>query len=196
MAEESPRPLQHVYLPGHGDIRDYTARGGGGGGADVPQRDRAAHAEQLTAALTLAVANAEIQLKRREPELAGGTPGFYLEFELPSSQSDIVDKLENRQGKFPIELVSVRPVGEGRDAISATVFVPERQRDYYLKKVAQYRDEDRIQRVEVDGEIVERNNGPKNEVLVASLDTARLAVARSLYTDDVAFFPAPGAAIW
>lgn len=43
--------------------------------------------------------------------------------------------------------------------IAATVFVPERQRDYYLKKVVQYRDEDRIQRVEVDGQIVERNNG-------------------------------------
>ncbi|NTG38806.1 S8 family peptidase [Agrobacterium rhizogenes] len=196
MAEEPPRPLQHVYLPGHGDIQDYTARSGGGGGSDVPPRDRATHAGELTAALTRAVADAEAQLKAREPELAGGTPGFYLEFELPSSQGEIVDKLENRQGKFPIELVSVRPVGEGRDAIAATVFVPEQQRDYYLKKVAQYRNEDRIQRVEVDGKIVEKNNGPKNEVLVASLDTARLAVARSLYTDDVAFFPEPGAAIW
>ncbi|OAI83051.1 S8 family peptidase [Agrobacterium pusense] len=195
MAEEPLRPLQHVYLPGHGNIQDYTARGGGGG-PDVPPRDRAAHASQLTAALARAVADADAQLKGREPELAGGTPGFYLEFELPSSQGDIVDKLENRQGKFPIELVSVRPLGEGRDAITATVFVPEQQRDYYLKKVSQYRDEDRIQKVEVDGEIVEKNNGPKNEVLVASLETARLAVARSFYTDDEAFFPAPGIAIW
>jgi Subtilase family len=195
MAEEPPRPLQHVYLPGHGDIQDYTARGGGGG-VDVPARERADHAGRLTEAITRAVADAEVQLKAREPELAGGTPGFYLEFELPSSQGEIVDKLENRQGKFPIELVSVRPVGERGDTIAATVFVPERQRDYYLKKVAQYRDEDRIRRVEVDGEIVERNNGPKNEVLVASLETARLAVARSLYTDDEAFFPAPATGIW
>uniref|UniRef100_A0A9E8CS87 S8 family serine peptidase n=1 Tax=Bosea sp. NBC_00436 TaxID=2969620 RepID=A0A9E8CS87_9HYPH len=195
MADEPPRPLPHVYLPGNGEIRDYTARGGGGG-TDVPARDRTAHAQKLTEALTRAVADAEVQLRGREPDLARGTPGFYLEFELASSQSGIVDKLENRQGKFPIELVSVRPMGEGRDTIAATVFVPERQRDYYLKKVAEYRDQDRIQRVEVDGEIVERNNGPKNEVLVASLETARLAVARSLYTDDEAFFPAPGAAIW
>ncbi|WP_376743588.1 S8 family peptidase [Ensifer canadensis] len=195
MAEEPPRPLQHVYLPGHGDIQDYTARGGGGG-MEVPARERTEHAERLTEALSRAVADAEVQLKAREPELAGGTPGFYLEFELPSSQGEIVDKLENRQGKFPIELVSVRPVGEGGDTIAATVFVPERQRDYYLKKVTQYRDQDRIQRVEVDGEIVERNNGPKNEVLVASLETARLAVARSLYTDNEAFFPAPATGIW
>lgn len=162
----------------------------------MPARDRTAHAQKLTEALTRAVADAEVQLRSREPDLARGTPGFYLEFELASSQSGIVDKLENRQGKFPIELVSVRPMGEGRATIAATVFVPERQRDYYLKKVAEYRDQDRIQRVEVDGEIVERNNGPKNEVLVASLETARLAVARSLYTDDEAFFPAPGTAIW
>src|SRR5262245_24791198 len=102
MAEEPPRPLQHVYLPGHGDIQDYTARGGGGG-VDVPARERAEHAGRLTEALTRAVAEAELQLRAREPELAGGTPGFYLEFELPSSQGEIVDKLENRQGKFPIE---------------------------------------------------------------------------------------------
>lgn len=195
MADEPPRPLPHVYLPGNGVAQDYTAHGGGGGSAP-PQRDRAQHAEKLTAALTAALAGAEAQRQAREEGLAAGTPGFYLEFELPAAQADIVDKLENRQGKFPIELVSVRPAAPEGDTVTATVFVPEKQRDYYLKKVSDYRDKDRIRNVEVDGQIVEEVTGPKNEVLVASIETARLAVARSLYTDDEAFFPLPGVAIW
>jgi hypothetical protein len=196
MANGPPRPLPHVYLPDHGEIQDYTSHGGGGDKSKPPERDRARHAEQLTRVLTQAVANAEAQLRARDRTLAGGTPGFYLEFELPASQAAIVDKLENRQGKFPIELVNVKPI-EGRgDTVAATVFVPEKQREYYIKKVAQYRDEDRIKRSVVDGQVVETNNGPRNEVLVASLETARLAVARSLYTDDPAIFPDPGAAAW
>lgn len=190
MAEDSPRPHPHVYLPGNGETQGYTAHGGGG--TPPPQRDRAEHAEKLTAAL----ASAEAQLQAREDGLAAGTPGFYLELELPSSQADIVDKLENRQDKFLIELVSVRPTGAEGATISATVFVPEKQRDYYLKKVADYRDKDRVRKVEVEGQVVEQVADPKNEVLVASIETARLAVARSLYTDDEVFFPLPGVAIW
>lgn len=196
MANGAPRPLPHVYLPEHGEIQDYTSHGGGGDKSKPPARDRARHAQQLTRALTQAVTNAEAQLRARDRTLSGGTPGFYLEFELPASQASIVDKLENRQGKFPIELVSVKPIVGREESVAATVFVPEKQREYYLKKVAQYRDEDRIKRTEIDGQIVETNNGPRNEVLVASLETARLAVARSLYTDDPAFFPDPGAIAW
>ena len=195
MANEVPRPLPHIYLPGHGQIQDYTARGGGGD-SHIRNVNRAQHAEQLTRALTNAVIDAEAQMRGRDPDLAGGTPGFYLEFEIPAQQADIVDKLENRAGKFPIELVTVRPIEDQNGAVAATVFLPESQRDYYLKKVAAYRDEDRIQRVETEEGIVEKNNGPKNESLVASLETARLAVARSLYTDNPAFFPDPGVPIW
>lgn len=195
MADDPLRPLAHVYLPGHGVAQDYTAHGGGGGSAP-PQRDRDQHAEKLTTALTVALAGAEAQLRAREVGLAAGMPGFYLEFDLPAAHAEIVDKLENRQGKFPIELVSVRPGNADGTTVAATVFVPEKQREYYLKKVADYRDKDRIRKREVDGQIIEEATGPKNEVLVASIETARLAVARSLYTDDEAFFPLPGVAIW
>src|SRR5262249_44140078 len=42
-------------------------------------------------------------------------------------------------------------------------------------------------------EIISR---PKNELLVASIETARLAVARSFYTDQPDLFPVPGEAVW
>lgn len=46
-----------------------------------------------------------------------------------------------------------------------------------------------------DGTIV-RTSRPKNEKLVASIETARLAVARTFYTDQPDFFPEPGQSIW
>ena len=142
MADEEARPHPHIYLQGTGARQGYTAyQAGGDGGGGPPQRDRAGHANALTQAVTQVVQQGETILANREPDVAAGVKGFYVEFTLPVGQADIVDKLENRRGRFPIELVNVHPAEEG--LVSATVFVPEKQRDYYLKKVAAYRDEAR-----------------------------------------------------
>jgi hypothetical protein len=135
MAEEPLRSLPHIYLPDHGQAQSYTAhQARGGASGELPARDRIAHADQLTEALTEAVRAGESLFAQRDSTLAGGTPGFYLEFEMPKSQAGSVEKLENQQGRFPIELLSVRPlIGEQETKIAATVFVPESRRDFYLK---------------------------------------------------------------
>nr|WP_294565147.1 S8 family peptidase [uncultured Rhodopila sp.] len=187
MADESLRNRPHIYLRDHGKIEGYTAHRGQRSGDGLPVRDRQAHADQLTQALTNAVKAGEALLAQRDSAIAGGTPGFYLEFELPVAQAEIIDKLEKRGKTFPIELASVRPLPG--DKVAATVFVPEKQRDYYLKKVEAYRSEDR--RPNQKGE-----TGPKNETLIASIETVRVAVARSLYTDKPDLFPDPGVVTW
>ena len=110
MADEPSRDRSHIYLPGHGAAQDYTAHRSGGSRDDLPVRDRRAHADQLTRALTNAVQAGEALLAQGVGAVAGGTPGLYLEFELPQGQVDIIDKLENKGGKFPITLASVRPL--------------------------------------------------------------------------------------
>lgn len=193
MADEPERPHPHFYLPDSGTSYGYTAHGGGGGGGEVPHRDRAAHAQRLSQALTEVVLAGETLLAHRDPQIAAGTPGFYIEFTLPTDQADMVDKLE-RKGKFPIELVSVQPIDD--NFVAATVFVPEIQRNYYLGKVAAYETQDNIKdKVQPDGSVVQTSK-PKNERLVASIEAARLAVARSFYTDAVDFFPLPSIAAW
>ena len=123
MVDEPIRSYSHFYLPGHGEKQDYTAhQAGGSNSSGPPQRDREAHANHLTQALTSAVRSGEAILRNRNPRLSGGVPGFYLEFELPEGQTDIVERLENRRGKFPIELVNVKPVADKPDKITATVF--------------------------------------------------------------------------
>lgn len=195
MADENARPHPHIYLQSNGARQGYTAhQGGGAGGGGPPQRNRADHANVLTQALTQVVQQGETILANRDANVAAGTKGFYVEFTLPEAQADIVDKLENRRGRFPIELINVRAADAGQ--ISATVFVPERQKDYYLRKVAAYRDEDIVKHKTRDDGTVEEIRKPKNQLLVASLETARLAVARSFYTDQPDLFPDPGQAAW
>jgi hypothetical protein len=182
MPEYEERALRHIYLPDHGESESFTSPLSGGE-QTIPPRNREQHAAVLEQALTRALAAADAQIAARDAGVAGGTEGFYLEFELPASQRGLLDKLEDRRGKQHIELVSVHPA-ESENKLAATVFVPASKRESFLKKVEAYRTEQT------------RKGRPKNEPLVASIDSVRLAHARSLYTDAPDLFPAPGQHTW
>ena len=195
--EDQRRQLPHIYLAEHGEREDFTSPSGGGSSAANPQRNRQQHARQLDEMLTTAVEAAAVQIANRDPEISGGTPGFYLEFDLPLSQRSVLDKLENRQGRHHIELLAARPSPDQPDHIKATVFLPESRREYYLRKVRAYRDEDKINYGTDDqGNRVEKSRRPRNEALVTALEAARIADAHSLYTDDHHLFPAAGQDCW
>jgi len=183
MPEYDERTLRHIYLPDHGESESFTSPMSGGGTEAVPLRNRGQHAAALEQALTQALAAADVQIAQRDGNIAGGTQGFYLEFELPASQVGLLDRLEDRRGKQHIELVSVHPA-QAQDKIAATVFVPASKRDSFLKKVEAYRTQQTA------------SGKPQNEPLVASVDTVRLAQARSLYTDAAHLFPAAGQNAW
>src|SRR2546430_2309679 len=119
MPEYDERTLQHIYLPDHGEDESFTSPYSGRN-ADVPLRNREQHAAALEQALARALAAADAQIAARDANVAGGTEGFYLEFELPTTQSNLLDKLEDRRGKQHIELVSVHPA-EAENKLAATV---------------------------------------------------------------------------
>lgn len=185
MADDKERNLKHFYLREHGERESFTSPLSGPRDQFIPQRNRAQHAQRLERALTTALAAAEQQIAAREADIAGGTAGYYLEFDLPKSQQPLLDKLEDYRGRAHVELVSVRPsVADPQGSVSATVFVPEAKKDIFLKKVRDYRDK-------------ETDTGkPRNEPLVASIETARLGQVRSLFTDDPAMFPADDQEAW
>ena len=158
------RNLQHIYLPDHGEREAFTSPMSGGGSEAVPGRNRTQHAASLERALTQALGAADAQIAQRDANIAGGTQGFYLEFELPASEgAGLLDKLEDRRGKQHIELVSVHPA-QTQEKIAATVFVPAAKRDSFLRKVEAYRTQQT------------KGGRPQNELLVASIDTVRLAL--------------------
>jgi len=175
-----PRDLPHLYLRGSGRAEQYTrkpfriVR-------KLPQRDRAGHAETLRIALQGAFAAAGVQRQERDPNIAAGAPGLYLDFEILHGEEAAIELLENRVKH--IELVSVRQPSETSPAL-ATVFVPDSAADHFLKKVEAYRTEQT------------RNGRPKSEALITRIENIAFAAVRSLFTDDSALLPAAGQQIW
>lgn len=141
----------------------------------LPLRDRAEHAASLARDIGAALAAAREQVNGREAGIAAGTLGFYLEVQLPGSERAGLDQLADRRQHM--EVVAVREPTEPGGPFLASVFVPARAENYYLDKVAAYRDENT------------RSGRPKNETLISRIDTVRLATARSLFTDDDSLFP-------
>lgn len=168
-------------MQGSGDAENYTSPRTVVTGLP-PARVRAAHAAYLEQALGAAVATARQLLDARDPAVAQGERGFYLDFDVPADHQSALDGLENRQKK--IELVAVKPPADGDETVRATVFVPEAQADYFAAKVEQYR----------AGET--RSGNPKNQNLVARIDDVRLSAVRSLFTDDEALYPPDGRQAW
>ena len=135
----------------------------------------------IRAALTVALAAAEADRQRRNPELLAGTPGFYLDFELPAGSEKAAELLENRLKH--IELVAFRQPDKTQSAV-ATVFVPDSEHDYYLSKVDRYKTEDT------------KKGHPKGEALVARIDRVVKSALRSVFTDDPDLFPPDNQTIW
>ncbi len=177
---ELPRDRPHLYVSGRGRAEPYTSKLRGRG-RPLPQRDRTAHADAVRVSLAAALAAAEAQQALRDPDIAAGTPGFYLDFEIAPGSESAAEQLENRPKH--IELVAVHEQTENEPP-RATVFIPETARDHFLRKVEQYRDENT------------RGGKPKNQDLIARIERATLSALRSIYTDDPASFPAAGEAIW
>ncbi|BBC71261.1 conserved hypothetical protein [Altererythrobacter sp. B11] len=176
-----PRDRPHFHVEGGGQSEAYTSPRLVISGLP-PARARAAHAARLEQAIGTALAAGRQRLADREDGVAEGQPGFYLEFDIPIAERAAVEALENKPKA--IELVAVRPTAEGDEMVSATVFVPEAAADFFVKKIEAYRDEET------------RTGKPKNEALIARIDDIRVAVARSLFTDEAQHFPADGRQVW
>jgi len=177
---EYPHDLPHLYLRGGGASEPYTSKRRGGG-RKLPQRDRAGHAETLRLALAGAMEAAADRRQERDPNLAAGAPGFYLNFEIPPGSEEAAELLENRVKQ--IELVTVRQASDESPAL-ATVFVPDTAVDHFLQKVEAYRSEQT------------KKGRPKNEPLIARIQNVALAAVRSLFTDDPALLPDADEQIW
>jgi hypothetical protein len=132
--------------------------------------------------MDLALRQARETLAGRETGIALGEPGFYLQFEIPATQIEALDALENKPSA--IELVAVRPPADGDQMVSATVFVPERSAEFYARKIEQYRDEETP------------SGKPRHERLIARIETVRLGLVQSLFTDAVATYPPSNRKVW
>jgi hypothetical protein len=183
MPDDFPRDRPHLFLGANGQTEPYRRPAQVINAPALPQRDRLAHAAALEQAIGIALSAARQQLADRDTAIAAGTPGFYLEVELPRSERAGIDQLADRRQKM--EVVAVREPVVAGGPLFASVFVPARAEEYYLKKVEAYRTRE------------SPSGRPRNEALVTRLQTVRLATARSLFTDEDPLFPQdPAAHVW
>jgi Subtilase family len=189
---EFPRDLPHLYLRGSGRPEPYTTKNRPGRN-QLPQRERFAHAALLSAAVKEALAIAELGRAERDPGLLAGTPGFYLDFEIPAGAETAAELLENRRKH--IELVAFRQESESAPAL-ATVFVPDSAADHFRNKIEEYRTQNTQPRKLKDPHAELKPGRPKNEDLIARINNIRLAAVRSVYTDDPVLLPVAGESTW
>lgn len=102
---ELPRDRPHLYLRNNGKPEPYTSKIPPPR-QPLPQRERATHADMIREALTVALAAVETDRQNRDTQLLAGTPGFYLDFEIPVGSEKAAELLENRLKH--IELVAFR----------------------------------------------------------------------------------------
>jgi len=173
----------HVVVNGTSTTLPYTSTRTGGGGREYshPPRDRERHADKL---ITEIVAAADLA-KQRTIEIGSGVVVKGLSLECVSSLGDQLEspQLDDRTAK--IELLSTRTDGE---RTYATVFVPEGRLHNFLRKIEKYKTETDERR---------KDKGPKNKSLVESIESIRLPLVRSFWTDLDADFPGdPDAPAW
>lgn len=175
MPDDFPRDRPHLLLHNNGVREPYTRPSQAFTSPPLPRRDRAAHAQMLAQAVGQAIDAAREQMATRDAAVAVGTPGFYLDIELPMAERAGVDLLADRRKHM--EVVAVREPEQPGGPLHASVFVPARADDYYLRKIESYRT------------AVTAGGRPRNEPLVSRIETVRLANARSLFTDEARLFP-------
>lgn len=176
---ELPRDHPHIYLYAVGRPEPYTTRQRAQT-PPPPARDRNAHAQTLLAALNQALGTARAQAQARAD---AGARGFYLQFELSPGNEQFVQNLEDR--RRGIELAAVKRGLEENASTVATVFVPDRAANYFLRKLEQYQTE-----------VTRRTGRPRNENLVNRIDAVTLAVVRSFFTDEEDYLPAENQGVW
>lgn len=205
---EYKRNLPHIHLLNNGKSEVYTYPRGGGGGSSFPYRNRQKHAIFLESAYEKALEEFESNLLKNQ-ELTTDEQGIYVEFQINQDQKKALEKLENSPKK--IELVAVRESEDKskfdnlpiklwllllkidcltailvipKPFLSATVFIPEKAKDFFSERIKSYRDEDT------------KKGRPKNEALVACLENIKLSTVRTIFTDDIDLFPEENQTVW
>ena len=119
-----PRDRPHLFLGANGETEPYRRPAQVINTPALPHRDRAAHAAALERAIGAALTGARQQLADRDGAIAAGTPGFYLEIELPPLERAAIDQLADRRQKM--EVVVVREPDIAGGPLLASVFVSGR----------------------------------------------------------------------
>jgi len=169
---------RHLLVLDTASIEAYSPRGGGLP-FDVPPRNRRRHAAQLLRQFR--GIRTDLEGLEAERTRLGFDPeaGLVLQFESLANFPLKFESLDLRSEG--IELLTVK---ENQGRTIATCYVPNGKLDVFIKRVEAYRDEDTLK------------GKPKNNPLVANIESVQLAAIDALWTDDILRIPRPNVPAW
>ena len=178
MANNNSGKLKHVLVVETATLEAYSPHGGGPR-FNVAPRNRRRHAADLLRQFR--GIRTDIEGIQEERQRLGFDPeaGIVLQFE---SLKDFPLKFESLDLRAQgIELLSVRE----RDGKTAAVcYVPNGKLNTFIERIEAYRDEHT------------RGGKPKNNPLVANIESVQLAAVDALWSDDLTRMPAANVQSW
>jgi len=174
--------LRHFLIDSSAVSEKYTSTSSFGSSLSIPSRPRKSHARKLLSELKN-IGRDIPELKQKAAQEQLESKGIFLEFSGKPGHDLAIESLD--LPSKDIELVSVKTVDvDSKPQVIATVFVPDEKLSVFIKKVEQYKDEDL------------KSGKPKNLPLVNGIESIRLAVLQSFWTDMPELFPADQEKIW
>lgn len=170
----------HLFVPqGPAPVRFTSPSSGRREPLNLPQRDRAEHAQNLITKLETLGETAQTRVEEQRAFGLDEGAGIYLTFQ---SEPNFDLKFESLDvSRSGIELCTLKITADNRT--QATVFVPEGKLDIFLRKIVAYRDEMTKPRKE-DGP-----SRPKNQDLVEGISDIQLAALEALWNETEVPFP-------
>jgi hypothetical protein len=175
-----PRWRPHIRLRQTATSRPYVFVAQGGPDEPpaprYPHRTRATHGNALLRDLRQMVSR-NADLARIRAEAGIDASGSTVAVEVMLNPDFNPEALEDRQGKRPVELLSLRPDVEGKGV--ATILVPEGRLSSPIRRVEDYLDPSKDT----------TSGAPKRVAVIQSIERFRAPVARDIWTDPVYPFP-------
>ncbi|WP_312922932.1 S8 family peptidase [Empedobacter brevis] len=174
---------KHIFITGNVSSEKFKTPQRGGGGSNIPARDRVDHSQKLLNQFE-AIWQAKSQLQeQREAEQIATREGTYISFTSAAGHDLITKSLEDLRKDIRLLNIKEIPVSENQTQIRATVYIPNGKEGHFISKIQKYQEEETAK-----GE-------PKNAPLVNSIEDVSIALLEGLWTDNPQLIPA-GATKW
>ncbi|HCS10327.1 MAG TPA: hypothetical protein DIV40_02615 [Clostridiales bacterium] len=160
------RTLDNIKIDEKGEIKKYTPIGGGDKEGNYPARIRKSHGELLEKQFLSAWELANELIQERVAVSAPVRDGVYLEIKGKQGFDLLTKSLEDIRQH--VRLLNIKK--ENNEVISATVYVPNKKRDFFLKKINRY--------IETD-----------EEKVVSTIESINLAFVEALWIGDKESIP-------
>ncbi|MBF2753672.1 MAG: S8 family peptidase [Gammaproteobacteria bacterium AqS3] len=173
MAESDEKRNRHFILKRIPQTEPFQSPQRGGGGSDVPDRQRNKHGAKLLSQIKGLRSHAEAA--RKEQQSKGLVEGLGLRVQFESYKNVELAFNSLTRERAGIELLNVR---HEKKRTIATVFIPDGKLDMFENLIHAYLDKSK------DGK-----KRPRNGKLLNAISKIRTAALKALWTDDLEEFP-------